>query len=180
MMPAPRVLTTLLALAAAPLFAQETAEVASFTFQVPEGWVVEEPTSSSMMKRLAQMKLPRAEGDASDAELVALQAGGAVAANLERWRGMFDATDDEKKAWTEEKLEVDGTAATVVFLTGVYKVPPFMRREGDPETREGHAMIGVVLETEPLTFFRILGPRKTVEAHREKVLEFLRSGKKGD
>ncbi len=167
-----------LALFALPALAQETVEVAGITFQVPEGWVVEEPASTSMMKRLAQMKLPRAEGDEADAELVALQAGGTVAANLERWRGMFQANEDEKKAWTEEKVDVDGTAATVVLLTGEYQVPPFMRREGDPETRKGHAMLGVVLETTPLTFFRILGPRKTIEAHRAKVLEFLRSGAK--
>src|SRR6476619_5828046 len=42
------------------------------TYKVPEGWMVEKPTSEM---RLAQYKLPKANGDAEDALLVVFYFG---------------------------------------------------------------------------------------------------------
>src|SRR6266478_1499056 len=41
-------------------------------FKVPDGWVVEHPTSSM---RVAQYKLPKADGDSDDASLVLIISG---------------------------------------------------------------------------------------------------------
>src|SRR5258706_5653433 len=66
--------------------AQSNATVAGeLRYKAPDGWV-EEKTSSAM--RVAQYKLPKAEGDSDDATLVVYYfgagQGGAVDANIDR------------------------------------------------------------------------------------------------
>ena len=55
-------------------------------FKMPDGWVSESPSSKM---RVAQYKLPKAEGDAEDASLVVYYfgpaQGGSVDANIDRW-----------------------------------------------------------------------------------------------
>ena len=62
------------------------AQKSELKFKVPPGWVEEERTSSM---RLAQYKLPKAEGDTEDASLVLYYfgqgQGGSVTANIDRW-----------------------------------------------------------------------------------------------
>src|SRR4051812_45472638 len=57
-------------------------------FQPPAAWVTE-PTTSNM--RVAQYRLPRAEGDTADASLILYYfgqgQGGSAQANLDRWIG---------------------------------------------------------------------------------------------
>ncbi len=64
------------------------------TFEPAPDWVVESPTSSM---RKAQYRLPRAEGDAEDAECVVYyfgaQGGGGLEANIERWCSQFEQVD---------------------------------------------------------------------------------------
>src|SRR5215204_239102 len=71
-------------------------------FKAPPEWVVEK--SSSTM-RLAQYKLPKAEGDSEDASLVLYffgpNQGGSVQSNLERWVSQIkqpDGSSSESKA----------------------------------------------------------------------------------
>src|ERR1700704_1901997 len=55
-------------------------------YKAPEGWVVEKPSSEM---RLAQYKLPKADGDSEDALLIVYYfgpgQGGTPEANIERW-----------------------------------------------------------------------------------------------
>ena len=62
-------------------------------FTAPDGWQ-KVATASSM--RVAQYSLPRADGDAEDAELVLYYfggGGGGVDANIERWLGQVQQPD---------------------------------------------------------------------------------------
>src|SRR6266851_225327 len=74
-------------------------------YKAPDGWV-KEPTSSAM--RVAQYKLPKAEGDAEDALLViyyfGATQGGTAQANIDRWISQMQQTDgsaSKDKAKTE-------------------------------------------------------------------------------
>src|SRR6266545_2376931 len=57
-----------------------------FRFKVPAGWTVETPTYEM---RVAQYKLPKADGDSEDALLVVYYfgqgQGGSAQANIDRW-----------------------------------------------------------------------------------------------
>src|SRR5687768_10734370 len=85
------------------VFSQEAQKSATLKYKVPAGWV-EEDRSSSM--RVAQYKLPRAEGDTEDASLVLYYfgkgQGGSAAANVERWANQMQQADGSKVKITEE------------------------------------------------------------------------------
>src|SRR5215470_17675581 len=92
-------------------------------FQAPAAWVLEQSTSSM---RVAQYKLPRAEGDSDDAQLVLYYfgkgQGGSAEANLERWMGQMQQPDgkpSKEKAQTES-LTVNGLKVSLLDLTGTY------------------------------------------------------------
>src|SRR6266550_4703098 len=65
---------------------QTSQSTGDLKYKVPDGWVVEHPTSSM---RAAQYRLPKAEADTEDAILVLYYfgqgQGGSAAANIDRW-----------------------------------------------------------------------------------------------
>src|SRR2546426_12843674 len=80
-------------------------------FKMPGGWVSESPSSKV---RVAQYKLPRAEGDAEDASLVVYYfgptQGGSVDANIDRWISQMEqprSGSSKEKAKTQT-LTVNG------------------------------------------------------------------------
>ena len=73
-------------------------------YKAPAGWVTEKPTSDM---RLAQYKLPKADGDTEDGLLVVYYfgpgQGGTPQANIDRWVGQVkqaDGSDSKDKAKT--------------------------------------------------------------------------------
>src|ERR1700681_1280027 len=90
-------------------------------YQAPDGWVKEQTTSSM---RVAQYKLPKAEGDPEDALLViyyfGATQGGAVQANIDRWISQMqqpDGSASKDKAKTETST-VNGLKVTSVDVSG--------------------------------------------------------------
>ena len=80
-------------------------------FKAPDAWTAEKPTSNM---RIAQYKLPKADGDPEDASLVLYYfgagQGGNVQANIDRWIGQMQQSDgsaSKDKAKTED-LTVNG------------------------------------------------------------------------
>ena len=74
--------------------------------------------------RVAQYKLPKAEGDSEDGSLVIYYfgqgQGGSTAANIERWINQMkqpDGSDSKDKA-KEENLTVNGLKITSVAVSG--------------------------------------------------------------
>ncbi|MEO7970692.1 MAG: hypothetical protein ABI698_05285, partial [bacterium] len=92
-------------------------------YTMPEGWQVERPNSNM---RIAQYKLPKAEGDSADAELVVYYfgqgQGGSKQANIDRWLNQMqqaDGSPSNEKAKIEN-ITVNGLVVTTVDVLGKY------------------------------------------------------------
>lgn len=146
-------------------------------FKAPDEWVSEHPASSM---RLAQYRLPRAEGDAEDGSLVLFYfggQGGSVQANLDRWIGQMDQPDgsSSRDRAKTDRLTVNGLPVTVLEVAGTYKAevaPMSSERVNKPNFR----MIAAVVETaKGPYFFKLVGPANTVARWSEPFHQALRS-----
>jgi hypothetical protein len=90
-----------------------TLVVSGIEFHVPQGWVAETPSSAM---RQFQYRLPRAEGDAHDGEVVFSTAGGDVKGNVERWEGFFEGRPSTEVT----ERQVGGLAITIATIRGAY------------------------------------------------------------
>jgi len=143
----------------------------SLRFRVPETWVMEEPQSSSFVRRLGQFRLPGPDGAA---ELTVIQAGGTVEQNLERWYGQFGLTRGQAEGAEEREIDVAGYRAVFVDIRGTYRPGPMMLRPGQKASNPNYRMLGAIVETPgQLTFFKAVGPDRTLQRHKEAFLEFL-------
>src|SRR5258705_6457536 len=90
-------------------------------YKVPEGWVVEHPASSM---RAAQYKLPKADGDTEDANLVLYYfgqgQGGSTEANIDRWINQMQQPDGRpsREKAKSETMTVNGLKVTTVDVAG--------------------------------------------------------------
>lgn len=141
--------------------------------RAPSGWS-SEPVTSSM--RVAQYRLPRAEGDAEDASLVVYYfgegQGGSVDANLERWAGQMGQTLEKAHKQT---LAVNGLAVSLLDVTGTYAgdmAPVSGANQNKPNSR----MRAAVIETLKGPYFlKLVGPVKTVGRWEQEFLSFVKS-----
>src|SRR3954452_25154388 len=85
----------------------------------PADWVKKDLPGGSM--RFAQFRLPKAEGDAEDAEVVIFKLGGSAAQNVARWKAQFQPSSSDK----ESKLKIGGHDAVMLDIVGTYNPPPF-------------------------------------------------------
>lgn len=179
--------SALLAALAGVTAAQEkgtTVEWGALKSATPAGWKEEKPTSSM---RLAQFKLPKADGDPADAELALflLKGGGGVEANLDRQVKKFEMPAGKKTedCVKTEKIKVGGNEGVYQDVTGTYlsKFPPF-----DPNAKvtklADYRQLYVIFEiagganagTYSVT---LLGPTKTVEKHKKAFEEWVKAFK---
>jgi hypothetical protein len=94
-----------------------------------------------------------------------------VEANLERWQGQFDAQTDQPPP---VELEVAGLTVTMVDLSGNFNDQrgPF----APAEPRADYRMIAAVVPVDgQLHFIKAAGPEKTMAAHADQILEFIRT-----
>ena len=98
---------------------------AGLGFTVPQGWR-QSPASSSM--RVAEFALPRAAGDAEDAQLIVDYfggSGGSVDANIQRWIAQMQQPDGKRIADAKRTSRtVNGLAVTLVDVGGTYVAGP--------------------------------------------------------
>ena len=149
--------------------------IGPFKVAVPAGWVEQTPASSM---RKAQFSLPKSEGDAEDAELVAFYfgqgQGGSVEANIDRWIGQIsqpDGSSSKEKAKTSSR-EVSGMKVTLVDVSGTYSNTMM----GNTAPRPGYRMLAAVIETgEGPWFFKLVGPEKTVVKWSGSFNQFINS-----
>lgn len=144
-----------------------TAENAtSLAWKVPPRWQVV-PNTSSM--RIATYRVPRAAGDAADADVSVTQAGGAISANVDRWIGQFDADGQKKAKQTTRK--VAGFDVTVVEVEGT-----FGGGMGAGGAEKGWALLGAIVATPGMPhFFKITGPAHTVTSAKAELDALLAS-----
>ncbi len=144
---------------------------AGLKFTAQPGWITETP---SMSMRQAQYRLPKAEGDSADAELVVYYfqgGGGGVQANIDRWVGQFSKPDGSPvtDARTSHKT-VNGIPLTIVDVTGTY-----MGGMGsETRSQNNSRMLAAVAETgSGPWFFKLTGPTKTVARWEPSFQTFL-------
>lgn len=150
----------------------------SLKFTVPPGWIEEERTSSM---RIAQYRLPKAEGDTENGSVVLYYfgqgQGGSTAANIERWVGQMKQADSgsSKALAKEESFDVNGLKVTTVDVAGTY-VAETTPGSGTFENKPGYRLLAAVVETPNGPYFlKLVGPEKTVARWNESFLGFLKS-----
>lgn len=150
--------------------------------KAPAGWKEVEPEG---MFRTNQFKVPKADGDKADADIIVFffgkGGGGSAEENVKRWKDMFappegKEIDDVAKV---EKFKVADAEVTCVNVQGTYK---FKARPRDPnskiELRPDHRMIAVFFGSDEGPFFiRFVGGAKTVAEHKKGFDEWLKGFK---
>ena len=147
-------------------------------FTAPEDWVKEQPTSAM---RVAQYKLPKAEGDSEDASLViyffGATQGGAVQANIDRWTSQIqqpDGSSSKDKAKTETTI-VNGLKVTTVDLAGTYTAE-MAPGTGNQRNDANYRLRAAVIETPRGNYFlKLVGPAKTMGRWEQSVTDFVES-----
>jgi hypothetical protein len=156
-------------------------EIAGMKSKAPDTWK-EEPPSNKM--RLTQFKLPRADGDPADAELVVFMfpgGSGSVEQNLERQVRKFKPAAGQDKVESKvEKIKVGPYDATYQDVKGTFlsKFPPFApdaKVTEKPEHRQLYVLFAAGDKGE--FYMTLLGPAKTVEKHKKDFDEFLKNFK---
>ncbi len=143
--------------AAKPSASAAAPSPADVTWTKPSAWSAE---ANATGMRKATYKVPRASGDADDATVSVVQAGGSVDANVERWYGQFEGLHDQKRT----RLRIGALDVTVVEAHGTYTGGGMMVGES-PAPKPGWSLLGAIVETAPQPyFFKLLGPDKTVAA----------------
>jgi hypothetical protein len=155
-------------------------DIDGMTSTTPAAWVKEAPSNKM---RYAQFKLPKAEGDKEDGELIIFKGlGGSATANIDRWKKQFtppkgktiddvSKTTDVKIAGLEGKqLDVEGTY--------LFNPAPF-NPKSKTEARKGYRMIAIHYEgPKDVYHIKLTGPAKTVEHHKKGFDEWLKGYKK--
>src|SRR5215813_13650001 len=147
-------------------------------FKAPDGWATEK-TSSSM--RVAQYKLPKAEGDKEDASLVlyyfGARQGGTPQANIDRWISQMqqpDGSDSKSKAKTETQT-VNGLKVSTVDVTGTYTAE-MAPGSGSFHNDDNYRLRAAVIETPKGNYFvKLAGPAKTIAKWDQEYNNYLKS-----
>jgi|GEM_PF-1287801 len=131
-------------------------------YSVPEGWVVQIPSSNM---RKAQFQLPKVEGDAEDAELVLFHfggEGGSKEANFTRWSEYFTPTDGSAPRPLETTTRtVNGMEVTEASTAGTLDTSK-VQGMGTGK-RENWGMLVAYVESPSGPYFaRLLGPAPTI------------------
>ncbi|MBI1917550.1 MAG: hypothetical protein HYS12_22865 [Planctomycetes bacterium] len=155
---------------------KEVVELDGLKATVPADWKKEQPKSNL---RYAQFRVPRAEGDDADAELVIFKGlGGTVKQNVDRWKASFIPPEGKTidDVSTLQKRKVAGFPATYLDVRGTY-------RDGVPGStkvtkRPGYRMLAVQVDGDKNPYhFKLTGPAKTIEKHKKEFDKWLESFK---
>jgi len=152
---------------------------AALVWDVPASWLAEPPANPM---RRAQYRI---RGAAGDAELVVFyfgpNQGGPPLDNAQRWAMQFAQPDgsDPLAALKTRTTDIRGIPALFVETTGTYN--PGTMSGGPTGAKENWALLGVVAQgADANWFFKLTGPKPTVEAERgafERMIGSLRRGK---
>lgn len=146
----------------------------------PASWVKQAPTNKM---RFAQFKLPRAEGDKDDGELVIFKGlGGSANANIDRWKKQFVAPegktiDDISKVKT---IKMAGGEGKYLEVEGTYLFNPApFNPASKPTPRAGYQMVAIHFEgPKDVYHIRITGPEKTIQLHKKGIEDWLKGYQK--
>jgi hypothetical protein len=155
--------------------ALQASPAAGLSFTAPPAWQGR-PASSAM--RVAEFVVPKAPGDAEDAELIVYffgGTGGSVDANIDRWVAQMQQPDGaaSKDKARRETQTVNGLKVTMVDVTGTYIAevrPGATERYNKPDFR----LRAAVIETPRGPYYiKMTGPAKTMTAADADFKKFL-------
>ena len=114
--------------------------------------------------RVAEFTLPRAAGDAEDAQLVVYYfggSGGSVDANIKRWIAQMQQPDGKPSRARNGNAQGERPGVTLVDVSGTYvaETAPGAERHNKPHFR---LRAGVVETPNGPYFIKLTGPEKTV------------------
>lgn len=170
----------------APADAKKQAPGVSVAYDAPKRWEKVPPKSGF---RKDAYRVPKADGDEEDGDLSVSVAGGSVDMNVDRWEKQFAAEEGEAPGGRSEKVAGD-LKITLVERWGAYNGGAAMTpgKAGDakaPAVKKGWGLLGAVVELpdaaqrgkgpKVLWFFKLVGPKKTVEAARKEFDELVAS-----
>src|SRR5262249_18725390 len=135
------------------------------------------PPSSPMRK--ATYKVPPAAGDSEEGEVAVFYfkgEGGSTEANIQRWIGQFsDAKPADAK---RSQRNVGGMIQTIVEVEGTYSGGMPGMAPSPAAAKPHFKLIGAVVETPAGPyFFKLTGPKKTVDGARSTFMTLLDSVK---
>ncbi len=145
-------------------------------YKTPQGWI-QEPPASQM--RLAQYRLPRAEGDPENASLALFyfgpQAGGGTQANIDRWISqMSGANGGPPTNHGLTQADVNGLKVSTVDVSGTYAGDSMMG--GAPTPKPNYRLLASVVETPAGNYYlKLTGPEATVQKWLAGYQEMLKS-----
>ena len=153
--------------------------VTALTWTAPSGWQAEAPSNAM---RKAQY---RVTGDAGDAECIVFYfgpgQGGDALSNAQRWADQFTLADGRpgKQGMQVENRTVGEIEVLVVSVSGTHQGGFRMQSTPEPP-RENQMLLGAVAKGPDANwFFKLTGPRATVEAQRSAFDELIASLKRG-
>jgi hypothetical protein len=143
------------------------------TGTLPNGWIAGAPSSSM---RVAEIALPSAAGDAVNGELVAFYfgpgQGGSVDDNIDRWVGQMEGAGEPKR----ETFFAGGMPVTTVEVGGTFSATSMRPDAPAGPPQENFRMLGAIAESpRGSVFIKATGPDATMQAHRERFMEFVKS-----
>src|SRR5262245_45463206 len=119
--------------------AQSKAGPGEIGWDVPSKWK-EIPNPNAM--RIATYLIPRAEGDAEDAEMSVSRVGGSVEQNLNRWKAQFDPVKPDSTKRQERTIA--GLRVTIFEVAGSYSGMVMKGQVNKP--KEGYALLAAIVE----------------------------------
>ncbi len=142
-------------------------------FKGPEGWQSETPSSNM---RVAQYRIPRADGDPKDGEVAVFgNIMGSTRANIDRWRGQFSEVVAGKDSLEEISEGLKGKV-TLLDITGKFgggMAGGMATAHGGGEG-ELTRMMGAVIEAPDGTFYvKAMGPPGTMAKWETSVRDFI-------
>lgn len=161
-----------------------TVEWGGLKSTTPGNWK-EVPPSNKM--RLAQFRLPRADGDKEDGELALFRSpgGGTIQQNLERQEKKFEIPAGVKAADAIKtgKIQLGKIDAVVQDIQGTLlkKFPPFDPNAKITKVPEYRQLYVIFEKAEgdgtALYSLTLLGPAKTIEKHKKAFDEWVKNFK---
>ena len=131
--------------------------------------------------RVAQYKLPKADGDTEDGSLVLYYfgqgQGGATQANIDRWISQIHQADgsDSKDKAKSESLTVNGLKVTMVDVSGTYSAE-MSPGSGDFASKPNYRLRAAVIETAKGSYFaKLTGPEKTISHWDQAFRDYINS-----
>lgn len=154
--------------------AQSSAPAPKLTYKAPADW--KEMPARMMTDEV--YALPKAEGDPEDGDLAVSTLGQIVdiAANVERWCGQFKLPDGQTCATAAKKTELPGTKypTTIVEIAGSFLGRSMFAAPSGPAKPDYRMLTAEVRVGSVAWYFKLLGPSKTVDKHREAFMQMIR------